>query len=129
MAMWEIAVAVLAAMGAVAVGFVIPLLVRLTRSVEHVERLLREAELHLGPALADFQEIVRNLNKASAGVADGVARAGRALEVIGEIGKTLHGANLLLRGTLGPGVTVLAGLLAGAKAGGRVLLRRLLRRR
>ena len=129
MALWEIALTVLAAAGVVVAGFAIPLVIRLTRSVERVERLLREAEMHLGPALGEFREMARNLNKASAGVADGVAQVGRTFEAVGELGKTLHGANVLLHAALGPGITTLTGLIAGVRAASRVLVRRLFRRR
>lgn len=129
MAMWEIAVGVLAAMGVVLAALAIPLLIHLRRSMDRVDRLLREAEVHLGPALGDLREIARNVNKASAGVADGVAQVGRTFEAVGELGKTLQGANAVLRAALGPGVTLLGGLIAGVKAGGRVLLRQLFRRR
>jgi len=129
MAMWEIAVGVLAAIGVVLAAFAIPILMHLRRSLDRVDRLLHEAEVHLGPALAEFREMTRNLNKASAGVADGVAQVGRTFEAVGELGKTLQGANAVLRAALGPGVTLLGGLIAGVKAGGRVLLRQLFRRR
>ncbi|HYB72066.1 MAG TPA: DUF948 domain-containing protein [Candidatus Sulfotelmatobacter sp.] len=127
--MWEIAVGVLAAIGVVLAAFAIPILMHLRRSLDRVDRLLHEAEVHLGPALAEFREMTRNLNKASAGVADGVAQVGRTFEAVGELGKTLQGANAVLRAALGPGVTLLGGLIAGVKAGGRVLLRQLFRRR
>lgn len=129
MAMWEIALGVLAAMGVVLAAFAIPILIHLRRSMDRVDRLLHEAEVHLGPALAEFREMARNLNKASAGVADGVAQVGRTFEAVGELGKTLQGANAVLRAALGPGVTLVGGLIAGVKAGGRVLLRQLFRRR
>ncbi|HEY7678009.1 MAG TPA: DUF948 domain-containing protein [Candidatus Methylomirabilis sp.] len=129
MAMWEIALGVLAAMGVVLGAFAIPLLIHLRRSVERVDRLLQEAEVHLGPVLAESRETARNLNKASAGVADGVAQVGRTFEAVGELGKTLQGANAALRAALGPGVILMGGLIAGVKAGGRVLLRQLFRRR
>ncbi len=129
MAMWEIAVGVLAAIGVVLAAFAIPILIHLRRSMDRVDRLLHEAEVHLAPALAEFREMTRNLNKASAGVADGVAQVGRTFEAVGELGKTLQGANAVLRAALGPGVTLLGGLIAGVKAGGRVLLRQLFRRR
>jgi uncharacterized protein YoxC len=129
MATWEIAVGVLAATGVVATAFAIPLLIHLRRSMDRVDRLLQEAEVHLGPALGDLREVARNMNKASAGVADGVAQVGRTFEAVGELGKTLQGANAVLRAALGPSVTLLGGLIAGVKAGGRVLLRQLFRRR
>jgi len=133
MAMWEIALGVLAVLAVlwtlVAVLVGVPLLFRLRRTAERADNLLREAELHVGPALAEFREMARNLNKASAGVADGVAQAGRTFEAVGELGKTLHGANAVLRAALGPGVTLAGGLIAGVRAGGRVLLRQLFRRR
>jgi len=133
MAMWEVALAVLTVLAALwtLAGILIgvPLLLRLRRTAERADNLLREAELHVGPALAEFREMARHLNKASAGVADGVAQAGRTFEAVGELGKTLHGANAVLRAALGPGVTVVGSLIAGVRAASRVLLRRLFRRR
>ncbi len=133
MALWEIALSVLAVLATVwtlaAVLVGVPILFRLRRIAERADNLMREAEFHLGPAQADLREMARNLNKASAGVADGVAQVGRTFEAVGELGKTLQGANAVIRAVLGPGVTLAAGLIAGVKAGGRVLLRRLFRRR
>ena len=133
MAMWEIALAILALLGVLwtlaAALIAVPLFSRLRRAAERADNLLREAELQLGPALADLREMSRHLNKASAGLADGVAQAGRTFEAVGDLGKTLHGANAVLRTALGPGVTVVASLLAGLRSASRVLLRHLFRRR
>ncbi len=133
MALWEIALAVLAVLAVVwtlvAVLIGVPLLLRLRRTAERADNLLREAELHVGPALAEFREMARHLNKASAEMADGVSRVGRTFEAVGELGKTLHGANVVLRAALGPTIAAAAGLIAGVRAASRVLLRRLFRRR
>lgn len=130
---WEYALIVLAGAAVVwtvaagALGFV--LYINLSRSTRRIDNLLREIELNLGPALLDLRETLRNVNKTSAGVADGVAQAGKTFEAIGDLGKTLHRANTVLRAALGPGVTVAASLLLGARACVRVLARRLFRRR
>ena len=129
MALWEIALAVLALAGAAVAGFTIPLLMRLRRTAEHADNLMREAELHVGPALAEVQEMTRHLNKVSAEVADGVSRVGRTFEAVGELGKTLQGANALLRTALGPTIVMVGGLIAGVRAAARVLRRQIFRRR
>ncbi len=133
MAVWEIAVTVLAVLAILwtlaiaAVG--IPLLFRLKGAADRMDNLLRDAELHVGPALVDVREMVGHLNKVSAGVAEGVRRFGPTFEAVGELGRTLRGANAVLRAALGPGLTLVGGLIAGVKAGGGVLLRRFVRRR
>jgi ABC-type transporter Mla subunit MlaD len=133
MAMWQVALGILALLACVwtfAVVIIgIPMLLRLAQTLRRVDNLIRDAELNLGPALIEFRDMMRNLNKASAGVADGVAQAGHAFEAVGELGKTLHGTNRVLRAALGPSVTVTAGFLAGMRAGGRVLLRQFFARR
>jgi hypothetical protein len=130
---WEYALVILAVVAslwtvaAIVLGSVV--YINLSRSTRRIDGLLRDIELHLGPALLDLRETLRNVNKTSAGVADGVAQAGKTFEAIGDLGKTLHGANTVLRAALGPSVTVAASLLVGARAGFRVLARRLFRRR
>lgn len=133
MAGWEVALVALAILAGVwtlmALVIGIPLILTLRRSGRRIDNLLREIELNLGPALLDLREALRNVNKTSTSVADGVAQAGRAFEAVGELGKTLQGANAVLRAALGPGVTTVAGLIVGVRAGVRVLARRLFRRR
>lgn len=133
MAGWEVALVALAILAGVwtliALVIGIPLILTLRRSGRRIDGLLREIELNLGPALLDLREALRNVNKTSASMADGVAQAGRTFEAVGELGKTLQGANAVLRAALGPGVTIVAGLIVGARAGVRVLVRRLFRRR
>jgi len=133
MAVWQIALAVLAVLACVwtlaVVLICIPMLMRLSQTMRRMDALVRDIEINLGPTLVEVREMMRNLNKASAGVAEGVAHAGRTFEAVGELSKTIHGANKLLRAAFGPGVTVTAGVIAGLKAGGRVLLRRFFSRR
>ena len=77
MAGWEVALVALAilaglwTLGALAIG--IPLILTLRRSGQRIDNLLREIELNLGPALLDLREALRNVNKTSASVADGMA--------------------------------------------------------
>ncbi len=130
---WQIALVVIAVAACVwtiaAAGLAILMALSLSRYGRRVDSLLREIELNLGPALLDLRETLRNVNKTSASVADGVAQAGRTFEAVGELGKTLQGANAVLRAALGPGVTLAGSFIVGAKAGFRVLARRLFRRR
>lgn len=131
--MGEIALTILAVLtvvlAAALVAIGIPMLVRLSQILRRVDSLLREAELNLGPAMGEVREMMRHLNKASAGVAEGIARTGGAFEAIGELGRTVGKANMVVQAALGPGVAMLTATLAGLKAGGRVLLRRFSRRR
>lgn len=131
--MWEIALAVLAGLACVwtlaVIVLGVPALLQLAQTARRLDGLLRDIELNLGPALVELREMMRHLNKASAGVADGVAQVGRTFEAVGELSKTIQGANKLVRAAFGPSVTVTAGVIAGLKVGGRMLLRRLFSRR
>lgn len=133
MAAWQVALTVLVVLACVLaltlVVIGIPMLMRLAQTMRRLDAVARDIEVNLGPTLAEVREMMRHLNKASAGVADGVAHAGRTFEAMGELSRTIHGANKVLRAAFGPGVTVTAGLIAGLKAGGRVLLRQLFSRR
>ena len=108
---------------------VIPLLIVLALIARRLLGVLREAELHMGPAFVEIRDAARHLNKASAGVSDGVAHAGHLFEAMGEIGKTLHNANTVIKNTLGPTFGAAMAAVSGLKAGSRYFFRRLWKRR
>ena len=129
MTLWQFSVVVIAAVVLLWTLAMVPLFLGLAKIARRLEAVLREAELNMGPAFVEIRDAARHLNKASAGVADGVSQAGHVFEAVGEIGKTLSGANTIVRNTLGPTFGAALAVITGVKAGSRVLFRRLLRRR
>jgi hypothetical protein len=129
MTLWQFAIVVLATVAVLWTLAVIPLLLGLARMARRLEGLLREAEVNMAPAFLDVREAARHFNRASAGVADGVKQAGRVFEAVGEVGRTIQGANAILRTALGPTFGVALAVITGVREGSRFFLRRILRRR
>jgi uncharacterized protein YoxC len=117
----EIAVGVVAAAAVVLVAFLVPVLIRLRKTAEESERLLRRINEDLPVLLKEATQAVINMNQVATEVREGAARARVLGEAIGEIGETIHQMNGFTRSWTGRLLVNASSLLAGFRAAYGVL--------
>jgi len=112
----EIAVSVMAGAAIVLVAFFVPVLIRLRRTAEESERLLRRMNEDLPVLFKEATLAVVNMNQVVTNVREGAARARVLGEAMGEIGETINQMNGFARSWTGRVVVNASSLLAGFRA-------------
>lgn len=98
----------------------VPMLVQVRNTMQHVDEFVREAQRDLLPMLRELREASERVNRAAANVEQGSGRVGDLLESLGEVGDSIHSVNSLVQGgvgrSLGSMTSVWSGFRAAAKA-------------
>jgi uncharacterized protein YoxC len=117
----EIEVGVIAVAAVVLVGFLVPLLIQLRKTVQESERLLQQLNYDLPLLIKEATGAAQVVNRAASAVREGTERAkvlGQAMGAIGDTVNQLHGA--IRSGTASIWRNA-SGLVAGVRAGVQVL--------
>ena len=101
----------------------------LRRASWRVQEFIRSLELELKPTIQEAREAIRNLHRASQGVADGTERVRGALAKLEQAGENVRATTGSIRAVLGSGFIPAASLLAGVRAGTKMLWKLYSRRR
>jgi len=112
----EIAVSVMAVAAIVLVAFFVPVLIRLRRTAEESERLLRRMHEDLPVLVKEATRAVNNMNQVVTDLREGAARARVLGEAMGEIGETINQMNGFARSWTGRVLVNASSLLAGFRA-------------
>src|SRR5437899_10440143 len=112
----EIAVGVIAVAAVVLVAFLVPVLIRLRKTAEESERLLRRMNEDLPVLFKEATQAAINMNQIVAEVREGAACARVLGEAIGEIGQTINHVHGAVRGGAGRLLSNPMSLLAGGGA-------------
>jgi len=112
----EIAAGVVAVAAVVFVGFLVPVLIRLRRTAEESERLLRRMNEDLPVLFKEAAQTAINMNEIATEVREGVARARVLGEAMGEVGETINQMNGFARSWTGRVLVNASSLLAGFRA-------------
>ena len=121
MSIVEIAAILGAASLAVLVGFLVPVLVQLRKTVAESERLLVKMNTDLPPLVEELQATSRNLNDLSNRAREGVEHASVLLHAVGEVGESVQQVHNVVRGSSGTVLTNVASMVAGFKAATQVM--------
>jgi uncharacterized protein YoxC len=117
----EIAAMLVAASLAVLVGFLVPVLVQLRKTVAESERLLVKMNTDLPPLVEELQATSRNLNDLSNRAREGVEHASVLLHAVGEVGESVQQVHNVVKGSSGTVLTNVASMVAGFKAATQVM--------
>ena len=101
----------------------------LRRASWRVQEFIRSLELELKPTIQEAREAIRNLHRASQGVAEGTERVRGALAKLEQAGENVRATTGSIRAVLGSGFIPAASLLAGVRAGTKMLWKLYSRRR
>ena len=121
----EIALGLMAVAFAVLVGFLIPLLIRLQRTVAESESLLIQINAELPSILKEIRVTVEQMNSLVERARSGVEHAVGGLHMVGTVGDALQLVQHTLRDKCRTVLANLAGLLRGFRAARKVLTQRI----
>lgn len=124
MTMIEIAALVVALAFAVLVGFLVPVLMQVRKTVAESEQLLAKMNADLPPLVGELRAISQNLNNLTDQARDGVEHAAVLLHAVGEVGESVQQVHNVVRGSSGTLLTNVASVVAGFKAATHVMRER-----
>jgi uncharacterized protein YoxC len=124
MAWVEIAALVAALAFAVLVGYLVPVLMQVRKTVAESEQLLAKLNADLPPLVGELRAMSRNLNNLTDQARDGVEHAAVLLHAVGEVGESVQQVHNVVRGSSGTLLTNVASVVAGFKAAAHVMRER-----
>lgn len=120
----EIAVAVVAVAFVVLVGFLVPTLIEVKKTVAESQRLMAHLDAEVPALVKEVRVVTENLGAVTEEARDGVEHAAALLHAVGEVGESVHHVHQAMRGKGTTLLVNLAGMLAGVKAASNVLIQR-----
>lgn len=122
--MIEIAALVVAVAFAVLVGYLVPVLMQVRKTVAESEQLLAKMNADLPPLVGELRAMSHNLNNLTDQARDGVEHAAVLLHAVGEVGESVQQVHNVVRGSSGTLLTNVASMVAGFKAATHVMRER-----
>jgi len=123
----EIAAVLITVAFAVLVGYLVPVLIQLRKTVAESEQLLAKMNVDMPPLIGELRTMSRSLNNLTDQARDGVEHASVLLHAVGEVGESVQQVHNMVRGSSGTLLTNVAGVMAGFKAATQVMRERLKR--
>jgi uncharacterized protein YoxC len=121
----EFAAVLIAVAFAVLVGYLIPVLVQIKRTVAESQQLLARMNADMPPLISELHSMSQNLNELANRARDGVEHAAMLLHAVGEVGESVQQVHNVVRGSSGTLLANVASVVAGFKAATRVMRERL----
>ena len=116
MGIYEVAALVIALAVAVLVGYVVPILVQLRRTVEESARFLARTNQELPALIKDMRAMTETVNDLAEQTRAGVEHVTGFFHAVGEVGDTVQHLHDTVRGKSGALLVNLASMVAGIKA-------------
>ena len=120
----EIAAMLVAVAFVVLVGFLVPVLMQVRKTVAESEQLLAKMNADLPPLVGELRAVSQHLNQLTEQARDGVEHAAVLLHAVGEVGESVQHVHSVVRGSSGTLLTNVASVLAGFKAATQVMRER-----
>jgi uncharacterized protein YoxC len=120
----EIAAILVAVAFAVLVGFLVPMLVQIRKTVAESEQLLAKMNHDLPPLIDELRTMSHKVNDLAEQARGGVEHATVLLHAIGEVGESVQQVHNVVRGSSGSMLTNVASVVAGFKAATQVMKER-----
>jgi uncharacterized protein YoxC len=121
----EISAILIAVAFAVLVGYLVPVLIQLRKTVAESEQLLAHMNADMPPLVADLRSMSQNLNDLADQARGGVEHAAVLLHAVGEVGESVQQVHNVVRGSSGTLLTNVASVVAGFKAATQVVRERM----
>jgi uncharacterized protein YoxC len=121
----EIAAILVAVAFAVLVGYLVPVLIQMRRTIAESAQLLAKMNADLPSLVTELRAMSQNLNDLADRTRDGVEHAAVLLHAVGEIGESVQQVHNVVRGSSGSLLTNVASVVAGLKAATAVVKQRL----
>ena len=120
----EMAAILVAIAFAVLVGFLVPMLVQIRKTVAESEQLLTKMNHDLPPLIGELRAVSHNLNDLTEQARGGVEHAAALLHAVGEVGESVQHVHDVVKGSSGSMLTNVASVVAGLKAATHVMKER-----
>lgn len=121
MSLVEIAAIFVAVAFAVLIGYLVPVLIQVRKTVAESEQLLAKMNADLPALVVELRAMSQNLNDLTDRARDGVEHASVLLHAVGEVGESVQQVHNVVRGSSGSLLTNVASVVAGFKAATQVM--------
>lgn len=121
----EIAAVLVAVAFAVLVGYLVPVLIQVRKTVAESQQVLSKMNADLPSLVAELRSMSQNLNDLADQARSGVEHAAVLLHAVGEVGESVQQVHNAVRGSGGTLLTNVASMVAGFKAATQVVRERL----
>lgn len=120
----EIAAILVAVAFALMVGFLVPVLIQVRKTVAESEQLLAKMNNDLPPLIGELRAVSHNVNDLTEQARMGVEHAAVLLHAVGEVGESVQHVHDVVKGSSGSMLTNVASVVAGFKAATKVMKER-----
>jgi len=120
----EVAAILVAAAFALLVGFIVPVLIQVRKTVAESEQLLAKMNNDLPPLIGELRAMSHNVNDLTEQARIGVEHAAVLLHAVGEVGESVQHVHEVVKGSSGSMLTNVASVVAGLKAATKVVKER-----
>jgi uncharacterized protein YoxC len=120
----EIAAILVAVAFAVLVGYLVPVMIQVRKTVAESEQLLAKMNNDLPPLIGELRAMSHNVNDLTEKVRGGVEHAAVLLHAVGEVGESVQQVHNVVKGSSGAMLTNVASVVAGFKAATQVMKER-----
>jgi len=121
----EVAAILVAIAFAVLVGYLVPLLIQVRKTVAEAETLVTKLNADLPTLVTELRAMSQNLNDLTEQARGGVEHAAVLLHAVGEVGESVNQMHSLVRGSGGTLLANVASVVAGLRAAKHVVTERL----
>ena len=121
----EIAALLVAVAFAVLVGYLVPVLMQIRKTVAESEQLLSKMNAEIPGLVAELRSMSQNLNDVTNQAREGVEHAAVLLHAVGEVGESVQHVHNVVRGSSGTLLSNVVSMVAGFKAATKVVRERM----
>ncbi|MBS0171909.1 MAG: DUF948 domain-containing protein [Nitrospira sp.] len=120
----EVAAILVAIAFAVLVGYLVPLLIQVRKTIAEAEVLVTKLNTDLPTLVTELRAMSQNLNDLTEQARGGVEHAAVLLHAVGEVGESVNQVHSLVRGSGGTLLANVASVVAGLRAAKHVVTER-----
>ncbi len=120
----EMAAILVAVAFALLVGYLVPVLIQVRKTVAESEQLLAKMNNDLPPLIGELRAMSHNMNGLTEQARIGVEHAAVLLHAVGEVGESVQHVHEVVKGSSGSMLTNVASMVAGVKAATKVMKER-----
>jgi uncharacterized protein YoxC len=120
----EIAVILVAVAFVVLVGYLVPVMIQVRKTVAESEQLLVKMNDALPPLIGEIRAVSHNMSELTKQAKGGVEHAVTLLHAVGEVGESVQHVHDVVKGSSGSMLTNVASVVAGLKAATHVMKER-----
>jgi uncharacterized protein YoxC len=121
----EFAIGLVAVAFAVLVGYLVPVLIQMRKTVAESQHVFAKMNQDLPPLVVELRVMSQNVSDLMEQVRGGVEHAAVLLHAMGKVGESVQQVHDVVRGSSGTLLTNVASVVAGFKAASRVMKDRL----